>query len=245
MQVPSLKRAAALAAVLGLGFSACVNAASEIDKIKDEVSKKFPQRPVKSIQATPVKGLYEVVFAPRQVVYVDAKVEYALIGDMVDIKKRVSLTEARVKELSRTDFSKLPLDLAVKVVYGNGSRKVAVFSDPDCPYCKKLESDTITKLENVTVYNFLYPLSFHPDAERKSGLIWCSSDRVKAWNDWMLEGKIGDGKPDCESPVAKTAKLAAQIGVNATPTMVFENGEIVAGAVDKDTFEAKLANKKP
>lgn len=245
MQAPVLKRVAAV--IVAIGLTACVNAANDVDDVKAVVVKKFPQQTVKSVRSTPVKGLYEVVFAPKQIVYVDAKADFAFVGgNLVDVKKKVSLTEERMADLARTDFSKLPLDLAFKSVRGTGARKVAVFSDPDCPFCKRLEQESLKGLDNVTIYTFLMPLSMHPDAARKASIVWCNADRQKTWNDWMLEGKIAEGKPECDdAPLAKIAAVAEQVGVTATPTMVFESGEVVAGAIDKDAFEAKLAAKKP
>jgi thiol:disulfide interchange protein DsbC len=183
---------------------------------------------------------------PRQVVYADAKGEFVMVGDLVDMKRHASLTEERMRELSKTDFSKLPFDQAFKVVKGDGSRKVAVFSDPDCPFCKKLEHDTLSKLDNVTIYTFLLPLvQLHPDSARKASLIWCAQDKVKAWNDWMNEGKLPENDASCANPGKDVLTLAGKLGVNATPTMVFESGEVSAGAMDAKEFEAKLAAKKP
>ncbi|MBV8656855.1 MAG: DsbC family protein [Burkholderiales bacterium] len=235
-----------LVAGLALSMAACVNAASEPDlkAVKAEIQKKLPQRTVDSVRTTPVKGIYEVVMKPHQIVYTDAHADYMFVGDLVDLKNRVSLTELRQSELMRTDFSTLPLDKAFKVVKGDGSRKVVVFSDPDCPFCKRLENDTLSKIDNVTIYTLLFPLtSIHPDSARKAGLIWCADDKQQAWQDWMTTGKlpVNDGK--CETPVAEIASLAEKLNVQATPTIVFESGEIVPGAIDPATFEAKLAKK--
>lgn len=235
------------AAMVGLALVACgANAAGDSpESVKAAVEKKIPGRPVTSVRATPIKGIYEVVFGPKQVVYTDAKGDYMLVGDLVDIKQRISLTEQRIRELSRTDFSKLPLDKALKLVRGNGARKVAVFSDPDCPFCRKLERDTIAKLDNVTVYTFLYPLKeLHPDAARKSALIWCADERQKAWQEWMFEGKLPTNDGSCATPLAELLALGEQLGVTGTPTMVFENGEVLSGAIEAADFEARLAAKK-
>ncbi|MFC4161047.1 DsbC family protein [Chitinimonas lacunae] len=222
--------------------------AASVEAVKAEVQKKFPQRPVSSVRPTPVKGLYEVVFAPRQVVYTDAKADYMLVGDLVDVARKTSMTEERVRELSRTDFSKLPLDQALKLVRGNGSRKVAVFSDPDCPFCKRLEQDVINKLDNVTVYTFLFPLtSLHPDAPRKSNLIWCQPEPQKAWTDFMINNKLPTAAPapNCTAPLEKIQVLAEQLGITGTPAMVFESGDIVSGAIPMEEFERQLVAKKP
>jgi thiol:disulfide interchange protein DsbC len=235
-------------ALAGIAMTACVDAAGDPDlgTVKAEISKKFTGRNVQSVRATPVKGLFEVVLEPRQVVYADAHGDYVLVGDLVDVKKHVSLTEERMKELSRTDFSKLPFDQAFKIVKGNGSRKVAVFSDPDCPFCKKLEHDTLAKVDNVTTYIFLLPLTqLHPDSSRKASLLWCAQDKQKAWDAWMAEGKLPANDGSCATPLKDIEALAGKLGVQATPTMVFESGEVAAGAFDADTFEAKLVAKKP
>ncbi|MGQ5524977.1 DsbC family protein [Chitinimonas sp. PSY-7] len=234
------------AASVGFALAACANAAGESPaSVKAEMEKKFPQRPVTSVRATPIKGMYEVVLGSKQIVYTDAKVDHLFVGDMIDVKTRSSLTEARVRELSRTDFSTLPLDKAIKEVRGKGTRKVAVFSDPDCPFCKKLERDTIAKLDDVTVYTFLMPLAqLHPDAARKSSLIWCAEDRQKAWSNWIMDGKLVEGDGSCATPLAEIASIAEKLEINGTPAMVFESGEMVSGAIDAKEFEAKL-NSKP
>ncbi|WP_269533545.1 DsbC family protein [Chitinimonas sp. BJYL2] len=230
---------------IALMLAACVNAASDNNKAtKDALQKKFPERTIESVRATPIKGLYEVVFAGRQVVYSDPKGDYIVVGDLVDVAARQSLTEARIRELSKVDFKTLPLDKAIKLVKGNGSRKVAVFSDPDCPFCKRLETDTISKLDNVTVYTFMLPLaSLHPDAARKSALIWCAPDKLAAWNAWMLEGRLPQGDGKCANPVNDIVAMAERYGINGTPALVFESGEMVSGAIAAPAFEAHL-NKK-
>ncbi|GAB3264192.1 DsbC family protein [Chitinimonas naiadis] len=234
-----------LAVIVGVALAACANAAGEnLETVKTALQKKFPGRNVESVRVTPIKGLYEVVFPGRQIIYTDAKADYIVVGDMVDVAARKSLTEARARELSRTDFAKLPFDKAIKLVKGTGTRKVAVFSDPDCPFCKKIEQETLSKLDNVTIYTFLYPLAeLHPDAARKSALIWCSADKQKAWDSWMLEGKLPVGDDKCATPIADIQTLAAGLGISGTPAMVFESGEIVSGAIALKDFEAYLTPK--
>ncbi|HEY9103805.1 DsbC family protein [Chitinimonas sp.] len=234
-----------LAVVVGMALAACANAAGEnLDNVKAALNKKFPGRNVESVRVTPIKGLYEVVFPGRQIVYTDAKADYILVGDLVDVAARKSLTEARARELSKTDFAKLPFDKAIKLVKGTGARKVAVFSDPDCPFCKKIEHETLSKLDNVTIYTFLYPLAeLHPDATRKSALIWCAADRQQAWDNWMFKGQLPEGKGDCANPIADIQALAAGLGISGTPAMVFEDGQIVSGAIPQQDFEAKLGDK--
>src|SRR5262249_20796625 len=133
-------------------------------------------------------------------------------------------------------------DLAIKKVKGNGARTLYVFSDADCPFCHKLEEELKT-VDNVTIYTFLFPIdSLHPDAARKSKIIWCSEDRQKAWDDYFATGALPDNKGDCDNPVAKTAELGAKFRVNATPTLVFADGSIVPGALPAQRLETELVN---
>lgn len=241
-----LKRLAIL--VAGLAMVACVDAAGEPDlgAVKAELSKKFVGRTIQSVRTTPLKGLYEVVMEPREIVYTDSHGDYLFLGDMVDFKRRISLTEERMRELSRTDFSKLPFDESFKIVKGKGTRKLAIFSDPDCPYCKKIERDTLAKIDDVTIYVFLLPLtSLHPDSARKASLLWCAQDKPKAWQEWMFEGKLPANDGSCVTPIQPVLQFAQKLGVTATPTLVFESGDVSAGAMEAGELETMLAAKKP
>jgi len=127
------------------------------------------------------------------------------------------------------DFASLPLDKAIKEVRGNGKLKVAVFSDPDCPYCKRLEHE-FEKMTDITIYNFMMPIpSLHPDAARKAEILWCQPNPTQAWTDWMRKGQFPSGKANCENPVAETTSLGEQFGFNGTPTLVFPNGRSQSG----------------
>lgn len=236
-----------LAVSIAMSLAACADAATNADTpdtVKAAVQKKFPGRNVDAVRATPMKGIFEVVFQGRQIVYTDAHADYILVGDLVDVKNRASLTEARVKELSKTEFNQLPFDSAIKVVHGTGERKVAVFSDPDCPFCKKIEHETLSKLDNVTIYTFMFPLTqLHPDAARKAALIWCAGDKNQAWQAWMFDGKLPEGDGKCANPGQTIAILADKLGINGTPAMVFQNGELVSGAIGLEDFEAHLNAK--
>ena len=184
---------------------------------------------VQSVRNTPIAGLYEVVVSGNQVVYVDGSANYMLVGDLIDNNTRQSLTEERSAELNKIDFSTLPLDMAIKEVRGNGKLKVAVFSDPDCPFCKRLEHE-FAKMTDITIYNFMLPIaSLHPDAQRKAELIWCQPDRTAAWTQWMRQGKMPPAAPACDNPVAETVSLGEQLGFNGTPTLVFPNGRSQSG----------------
>lgn len=227
-----------------VGGNAVANGGKDavIKDIKAKLQTEFPKAKIGEVSPTPVDGLYEVVLNDRNVMYVDKNVKYLLDGEMVDLKKKISLTQQRVQELSKVDFASLPLQDAVKVVRGNGSRKLAVFTDPDCPFCKRLEKEGLQGITDVTIYQFLMPIAqLHPDAARKSALVWCAADQVKAWNELMLEGKepAGDGK--CDTPLARVAELAQRLGISGTPGIVFESGKLVPGAIPREQIEKEMA----
>jgi thiol:disulfide interchange protein DsbC len=212
--------------------------------LKATLSKKLG-RPVDAVNPTPVKGIYEVVMGKRQIIYTDAKGEYAFVGEMVDVAKKESLTEKRIAELMSTDFSKLPLADAVKVVRGDGSRKLAIFTDPDCPFCKRLEQQSLAGIDNVTIYNFLMPLpQLHPDAARKSQALWCAEDQSAAWRAWFFDGKLADNKGECPNPVQRNMALGESLGISGTPALIFADGQIVSGAIPKEQIEDLLSKTK-
>lgn len=197
---------------------------------------------VEGVTKTPYLGLYEVRVG-GEILYTDEKANYLILGEILDAKTRQNITQARVNQLSAINFAELPLDVAIKQVRGNGKRVIATFEDPNCGYCKKLAKE-IAKLDNVTVYVFLYPI-LSPDSLEKSKQIWCSSDRAKAWNDWMVDGKAPSGKGDCDTAaVQKTIETGRKLAINGTPTIFFADGERIPGAVPLARIEEKLAQTK-
>lgn len=210
--------------------------------ISQKLEKTYQKQGLKvlSVQTTPISGLYEVVVSDNQLVYVDAKADYMLVGDLLDLKNRNSLTQARVAELSRVDFAKLPLNEAIKEVRGNGKRMVAVFADPDCPFCKKLERE-FEQMTDVTIYTFLFPIpDLHPQAQNQSVQIWCQADRTKAWTQWMRHDVVPKNVPSCTNPIEKNMALGVKLGFNGTPTMIFPSGKNISGYMDKATLEQAL-----
>jgi thiol:disulfide interchange protein DsbC len=213
--------------------------ASELAAVKQLIESKFPGAAVTNVARSPYFGLYEAQFDDRMI-YTDAKVSYVVVGAIFDADTKQNLTDARLRQLNRVAWDQLPLDLAIKKVKGNGARKLAIFSDADCPYCKRLESE-MTKLDNVTIYTFMFPIAqLHPDAARKSALIWCAPDRSKAWDEWFASGKLPNNKGDCATPLAKTAQLGQKYRISATPTLVFADGTMVPGAIPLDQLENEL-----
>ncbi len=199
--------------------------------VKKAVEAAYPKFKVESVTKTPYAGLYEV-FMGGQIVYTDEKMSFLIAeGRLVDPKTKKDITGERMEELTKIDFSSLPLEQAIKVVKGNGNRKLVVFSDVDCPYCKRLEQNELSNVTDVTIYTFLYPIEqLHPDAAAKSKLIWCANNRVKAWEDWIFNNQLPKASGTCEVPLEKIGQLARKIGVTSTPTLIFSDGKRMLGA---------------
>ena len=193
-----LKKFASIALLTAFATAAVADEAG----VKKAVEAAYPKFKVEKVTKTPYAGLYEV-FMGGQIIYTDEKMSFLIAeGHLVDPKTKKDLTSERLDELTKVDFSTLPLNQAIKVVKGNGSRKLVVFSDVDCPFCKRLERNELTNITDVTIYTFLYPIEqLHPDAASKSKLIWCAKDRVKAWEDWILRDQLPT------SPLARVACL--------------------------------------
>jgi thiol:disulfide interchange protein DsbC len=200
---------------------------------------KFPGASVSYVAKSPYFGLYEAMFDDR-VVYTDAKATYVFVGSIYDASTKQDLTEARQRKLNRIAFNDLPLDIAIKRVKGNGARKLVVFSDADCPFCARLETE-LKGVDNATIYTFLFPIdTLHPDAARKSKVIWCATDKLKAWDEFFASGKLPDNAGDCPTPVAQTQALGQKFRINATPTLVFADGSIVPGALPAARIEQEF-----
>lgn len=184
-------------------------------------------------------GLYEI-YADGQILYADEKGSAFIIGPLIDGKTMKNVTQERMNKLTAIKWSDLPLDRAVKQVRGDGKRVLASFEDPNCGYCKRLAKD-LQKLDNVTIYTFLYPI-LSQDSVDKSKAIWCAQDRAKAWNDWMVDGKTPAGKTDCDTTaITKNQDFGRKLNINGTPTMFFADGERIPGAVPLQRIEEKLS----
>lgn len=198
---------------------------------------------VEGISKSGYLGLYEV-YADGAIFYTDEKVTAIIVGgQLVDAKSMKNVTEDRMKKLTAIRFSDLPLERAIKQVRGDGKRVLATFEDPNCGYCKRLAKE-MQKLDNVTIYTFLLPI-LSEDSVRKSRQIWCSSDRSKAWNDWMIDGKAPSGREDCDtSAVTKNQEYGRKLNISGTPTLFFGDGERIPGAVPLARIEQKLSQVK-
>jgi thiol:disulfide interchange protein DsbC len=210
--------------------------------LKKLLEQKFPGAQVSNVSKTNYfGGLYEAMVEDK-LVYTDRKADFVLVGSVYDTATKTNLTEARLRKLNRVALDKLPMDLAFKRVKGDGSRKLIIFSDADCPFCHRLEKE-MQGLDNVTIYTFLFPIDqLHPDAANKSKKIWCAPDRQKAWDEFFASGTVPDNNGDCGDPVAQTQALGATLHISATPTLVFEDGSIMPGALPLAQIEQELAN---
>jgi len=197
---------------------------------------------VDSVTKTPYGGLFEVRVG-SDIFYTDAKADYLFIGRVVNARTFEDYTTARVEELSKIKFADLPFDSAIKMVKGNGKNVIAVFEDPNCVYCKRLHH-MLRGVDNVTVYTFMYNI-LAPDSVTKSRNVWCSADRSKAWEDWMLNGKEAPPAPaNCTAPNEKILALGQKMKVTGTPTIFFTDGTRIPGAIDAKALENKFASLK-
>jgi len=237
--------------LLGLLLATLLTGSAYADEssLRKTIEAAYPKVKVESVVKTPYSGLYEV-FLDGQIVYTDEKFSFLIAeGHLVDSKSKRDITGERLNELTKVDFSTLPLDQAIKVVKGNGSKKLVVFSDPDCPYCKRLEQKELIGISDVTVYTFLYPLEqLHPDSANKSRAIWCAPDRAKAWEDWILNAQLVKVAGTCDTPIEKVAELGRKLGITSTPTLLFADGKRMLGAypakdIEKALSEALAAKK--
>ncbi len=223
------------ALLLLLAASISIAYASEAE-IKSTLQKKIPQiGQINQINKSAVPGLYEVI-TQDHLFYTDGKAQFLIDGAVYDLKSMRNITEERSRKLFALDFSQLPLEMAVKKVKGNGSRKLAIFTDPNCGFCKKLEKE-LTQIDNVTIYQFMYPL--FPGSEEKVRGVWCSKDRAKAWDD-LMQGDITPPAGNCVTPTEKVMALGKKLKVNGTPALIFADGTINPGYLPAAELEKAL-----
>lgn len=214
----------------------CLNAHADEAKVKSTLKKNYPQiGNVVNVYKAPYLGLYEVV-TDDQLFYTDEKAQYLINGSIYDMKNGRNLTEERSRKLFAVEFDKLPFDIAIKRVKGNGQRKMAYLTDPNCGYCKKLEGE-LKNVDNVTLYRFLYPI--FPGSDEKVRNILCSTDPNKTWEDWMLNGVLPPSG-NCATQTEKVLALGKKLHVTGTPTLIFADGLLVPGYMPAADLEKTL-----
>ena len=227
---------AALACLMsGMALSATAGEA----EIRKNLAARIPQfAKIDEVTKAPIPGLYEVRVNGFEIFYTDEQGNYLLQGNLIDVKERKNLTEERIEKLSQVAFDKLPAKDAIKIVRGNGKRRLAVFADPNCGYCKQFERD-LTKVDNVTIQLFLYPV-LGPDSVVKSRNIWCAKDKAKSWDDWMQRGVTPDAGECDTTALTRNREFGQKYNITGTPTLIFTDGTRTPGAIPAAQIEKQL-----
>ena len=217
--------------------------------IRKNLEERLPQiQKIDEINKSQVNGVYEVRVNGTEILYTDSEANYLFQGSLIDLRQRRNLTDERIEKLTAISFTDLPLKDAVVEVRGNGKRKVAVFADPNCGFCKRFERD-LEKVGDLTVYTFLYPI-LGADSNEKSKNIWCAKDKAKAWQGWMLKNQTptalsAAAAANCDnSAVLRNVELGRKLKITGTPTLVFADGVRVPGAINTAQIEKMLSDVK-
>ena len=212
--------------------------------LKKILSERLPSLPkIEEISKTPMPGVFEIRVQGNEIFYTDAKGDFLIQGALIDTKQKRNLTEERTDKLSAVPFDSLPLKFAFTQVRGNGKRKLVVFSDPNCGYCKRFERD-LQKIDNVTLYHLMYPV-LGEDSRVKSRNIACAKDKAKTWNDWMLQGVTPPTVACDNHNIDAIVEFGKKNRINGTPTMFVADGTRVPGAIDAAQIEVLLNAVKP
>jgi thiol:disulfide interchange protein DsbC len=221
----------------------CTASMAQEATIRKNLGERIPQlQKIDEISKSPMPGLFEIRVNGTDIFYTDAEANFLIQGNLIDTRQRRNLTEERVEKLTAVKFDALPIKDAITVVRGDGKRKLAVFEDPNCGYCKRFERD-LDKVSNVTIHTFLYPI-LSPDSNEKSKNIWCAKDKVKAWQDWMLSDQAPASASCDASAVARNVELGKKYKITGTPTLIFVDGSRVPGAINAQQIEKYLAEAK-
>lgn len=225
--------------LVALLFPIAVIAGEKEDAVLKTLKEKYPATHVSAVNPSPIAGIYEVVMG-KNIAYTDDAARFVVFGHVFDMQTQKDLTADRLAQLNKIEWTSLPLANAIKTIKGNGKRQLAVFSDPDCPYCKLLEV-SLEKLDNVTIYTFLFPLaSLHPQAEAKAVAVWCSKNPSVAWHNLMVKAEEPKASADCKNPIKDNVALGQLLGINGTPTLIAPDGSMKPGALPVEQIEAWL-----
>jgi len=222
--------------------STCVMAQDA--NLKKNLAERLPSLPkIEEISKTPMPGVFEVRVQGNELFYTDAKGDFLIQGALIDTKQKRNLTEERTDKLSAVPFDSIPIKYAFTQVKGNGKRKLVVFVDPNCGYCKRFEKD-LQKIDNVTIYHMLYPV-LGDDSKVKSKNIACAKDRAKTWNDWMLQSITPPAAACDNHNIEAIVEFGKKSRINGTPTLFVADGTRVPGAIDAAQIETLLNAVKP
>ena len=237
-----LRRTGALATSLALwlGLALTSSAQAQEATLRKNLAERLPAlAKIDEISKTPLPGIYEIRINGSDIYYADAEGNYLIQGALIDLKQKRNLTEERIEKLSAIDFDSLPLKNAFTQVRGNGKRKLVIFADPNCGYCKRFEKD-LSKIDNVTIYHLLFPI-LGEDSMLKAKNIWCAKDKAKAWNDWMLNG-ITPPTLKCDTAlIDANVEFGKKNRITGTPTLFFADNTRVPGAIDAKQIEKLLS----
>ena len=229
-------------ALLTLALALAAPAFAQEAAIRKNIAERLPNFPkIDEVSKTPIPGLFEVR-AGTEVFYTDEQGNYVIDGHVIDTRTRVNLTQARIDKLTQIDVAKLPLKDAIVWKQGSGERKLVVFADPNCGYCKRFERD-LQKVDNVTVYLFLYPI-LSQDSTDKSRNIWCAKDKAKAWLDWMVRDQAPAAASCDATALTRNIEFGRKHKITGTPTLIFADGSRVPGAINSQQVEKFLAEAK-
>lgn len=238
-----MTRLLAMLCVLGVSLAAFADEAAVRRMVQDKLR---GGGQLESVQKAPFGDLYEVVVRGPdgvQIFYVDSRATVIIAGQAIDARSGRNLTEERQRKLTAVKWESLPFHWAITSVRGTGRRKIAILSDPNCPFCKRLEED-LARLNDITVHILPYAV-IKPDSVRQAKSVWCSKDRVKAWNDLMFRRIEPQAPTDCDNPIEKLIEYGNRLGANSTPTWFLETGERYSGAMPLEQLTKLLDHASP
>ena len=228
-------------------FLICVMGSANADEtaLEDQIRDRFPSASIDSISETEIMGLYEIVISGA-IYYVDADFTYLFDGNLIELNSMRNVTSERASEIEKAElqkvaipFHELPLEMAIKRVYGSGEREFAYFADPNCGYCRKFDKETLGNISDATLYLFLYPVITEQSIPISKS-IWCSADASAAWDDFIFDGVVPTAQGDCDNPIDQILTFGKKMSVRATPTLFFSDGSRASGALSLEQLEARL-----
>lgn len=236
-----MKKYSSIIAAILMISSSTIAIADEAE-MRQTLLSKYPATQIKSVEKSPIPGIYQVVMG-KNIAYVSEDGRYFMFGTLFDMQTQTDLTANKRELPNKIDVASIPLENAIKTIKGKGTRKLIVFTDPDCPYCKLL-AKTLDSMDDLTVYNILYPIDgLHSDAIRKSENIFCSANSGKVLEDWLVRATPIKTVKTCKNPISDNVALASKLGLNGTPMVISFDGRMMPGAGSKEKIEEFLIKR--